>query len=141
MSWRGTAGAVQAAANGFDAILTPVSHCYFDYRQAEDPAGEPDSFDGVVTLEKIYSLDPLEGIDPARAHHILGVQANLWTEYISTPEHLEYMLLPRLLALSEVQWCPAGQRDWSRFLRVLREHEFPVLGQAGYPRCPSTCMC
>lgn len=132
MSWRGTAGAVQAAANGFDAILTPVSHCYFDYRQAEDPAGEPDSFDGVVTLEKIYSLDPLEGIDPARAHHILGVQANLWTEYISTPEHLEYMLLPRLLALSEVQWCPAGQRDWSRFLRVLREHEFPVLGQAGY---------
>ena len=132
MSWRGTTGAIQAAAEGFDAILTPVSHCYFDYRQAEDPAGEPDSFDGVVTLEKIYSLDPLEGVDPAQAHHILGVQANLWTEYISTPEHLEYMLLPRLLALSEVQWSPAGQRDWFRFLRVLREHEFPVLEQAGY---------
>ena len=132
MSWRGTAGAIQAAAEGFDAILTPVSHCYFDYRQAEDPAGEPDSFGGVVTLEKIYSMDPLEGIDSARAHHILGVQANLWTEYISTPEHLEYMLLPRMLALSEVQWCSAGQRDWFRFLRVLREHEFPVLEQAGY---------
>ena len=132
MSWRGTAGAIQAAAEGFDAILTPVSHCYFDYRQAEDPAGEPDSFDGVVTLEKIYSLDPLEGVDPAQAHHILGVQANLWTEYVSTPDHLEYMLLPRLLALSEVQWSPAGQRDWFRFLRVLREHEFPVLEQAGY---------
>ena len=132
MSWRGTEGAVQAAAKGFDAILTPVSHCYFDYRQAEDPAGEPDGFHGVVTLEKIYLMDPLEGIDPAGAHHILGVQANLWTEYISTPEQLEYMLLPRMLALSEVQWCPAGQRDWFRFLRVLREHEFPVLEQAGY---------
>ena len=132
MSWRGTAGAVEASAKGFDAILSPVSHCYFDYRQAEDPAGEPDSFDGVVTLEKIYSLDPLAGVDPAQAHHILGVQANLWTEYISTPEHLEYMLLPRMLALAEVQWCPAGQRDLERFLRVLREHEFPVLDRAGY---------
>ena len=132
MSWRGTAGAVEASAKGFDAILSPVSHCYFDYRQAEDPAGEPDSFDGVVTLEKIYSLDPLAGVDPAQAHHILGVQANLWTEYISTPEHLEYMLLPRMLALAEVQWCPDGQRDLERFLRVLREHEFPVLDRAGY---------
>ena len=77
-------------------------------------------------------MDPLEGIDPANAHHILGVQANLWTEYIATPEHLEYMLLPRMLALAEVQWCPAGQRDWTRFLRVLHEHEFPVLDRAGY---------
>ena len=132
MSWRGTAGAVQAAAQGFDAILTPVSHCYFDYRQAENPAGEPDGFHGVVTLEKIYSLDPLAGVDPAAAHHILGVQANLWTEYISTPSHLEYMLLPRLLALAEVQWCPDGQRDWERFQRVLATHQFPVLDQAGY---------
>ena len=132
MSWRGTDGAKQASAKGFDAILSPVSHCYFDYRQSEDPDFEPDGFNGVVTLETVYSLDPLDGIDPGQAHHILGVQANLWTEYISTPEHLEYMLLPRLLALSEVQWCPAGQRDFARFLRVLREHEFPVLTKAGY---------
>ena len=132
MSWRGTDGAKQASAKGFDAILSPVSHCYFDYRQSEDPAGEPEGFNGVVTLEKIYSLDPLDGIAPEQAHHILGVQANLWTEYISTPEHLEYMLLPRLLALSEVQWCPAGQRDLTRFLRVLREHEFTVLYLSGY---------
>jgi len=132
MSWRGTEGAIQAAAEGFDAILTPTSHCYFDYCQAEDPSTEPLSIGGYVPLEKVYSMDPLEGIDPAGAHHILGVQANLWTEYISTPEQLEYMLLPRMLALSEVQWCPAGQRDWFRFLRVLREHEFAVLEQAGY---------
>ena len=83
-------------------------------------------------MEKVYSLDPLEGIAPEHAHHILGVQANLWTEYISTPEHLEYMLLPRMLALSEVQWCTPENRDAGRFLRVLREHEFPVLEQAGY---------
>ena len=132
MSWRGTDGAKQAAANGFDAILTPTSHCYFDYLQSEDADSEPLGIGGLVTLEKIYSLDPLEGIAPEQAHHILGVQANLWTEYISTPEHLEYMLLPRLLALAEVQWCQDGQRDIARFRRVLAEHEFPVLRQAGY---------
>ncbi|NLZ19414.1 MAG: beta-N-acetylhexosaminidase [Bacteroidales bacterium] len=132
MSWRGMAGAQEASRKGFDAILTPTSHCYFDYRQAEDPAGEPLGFGGVVTLERIYSFDPLDGIAPEDARHILGVQANLWTEYISTPEHLEYMLLPRLLALSEVQWCQEGQRDPERFLRVLAEHEYPVLDAAGY---------
>ena len=132
MSWRGTAGAKQAAAHGFDAILAPTSHCYFDYLQSEDSASEPLGFNGVVTLEKIYSLDPLEGITPEQAHHILGVQANLWTEYISTPEHLEYMLLPRLLALAEVQWCQEGLRDIGRFRRTLAEHEFPVLRLAGY---------
>ena len=132
MSWRGMEGAREASAKGFDAILTPTSHCYFDYRQAEDPAGEPLGFGGVVTLERIYSFDPLEGIAPEAAGHILGVQANLWTEYISTPEHLEYMLLPRLLALSEVQWCQEGARDEARFLRALYGHEYPVLDAAGY---------
>ena len=132
MSWRGTAGARQAAAQGFDAILTPTSHCYFDYLQSEDKSSEPLGFNGVVTLDKIYSLDPLDGIAPEQAHHLLGVQANLWTEYISTPEHLEYMLLPRLLALAEVQWCRPEQRDFARFQQVLRDHQFPVLDQAGY---------
>ena len=132
MSWRGTAGARQAAAKGFDTILTLTSHCYFDYLQSEDRAAEPLGFDGVVTLDKIYSLDPLDGIALDQAHHVLGVQANLWTEYISTPEHLEYMLLPRLLALSEVQWCQPGVRDPARFLQALQDYQFPVLEQAGY---------
>ncbi len=132
MSWRGMEGAQEASAKGFDAILAPTSHCYFDYLQSEDPAGEPLGFGGVVTLERIYSFDPLQGIAPEAAGHILGVQANLWTEYISTPEHLEYMLLPRLLALSEVQWCREGARDEVRFLRALQEHEYPVLDAAGY---------
>jgi len=132
MSWRGAAGGKEAAARGFDAVMTPNSHCYFDYCQAEGCKGEPLGIGGFVSLEKVYSLDPLEGISPENAHHILGVQANLWTEYISTPEHLEYMLLPRLLALSEVQWCAPERRDAARFLRVLREHEYPVLEEAGY---------
>ena len=126
------AGAKEAAAKGFDAILAPTSHCYFDYLQSEDKASEPLGFNGVVTLEKIYSLDPLEGIPAEQAGHILGLQANLWTEYISTPEHLEYMLLPRMLALSEVQWCLPEHRDPARFLQALREHEFPVLDLLGY---------
>ena len=132
MSWRGAAGGREAAARGFDAVMAPNSHCYFDYYQAEGGEGEPLGIGGFVPVEKVYSLDPLEGIAPEHAHHILGVQANLWTEYISTPEHLEYMLLPRMLALSEVQWCTPERRDADRFLRVLREHEFPVLEQAGY---------
>ena len=132
MSWRGAAGGREAAARGFDAIMTPNSHCYFDYYQAEGCEGEPLGIGGFLPVEKVYSLDPLEGIDPAHAHHILGVQANLWTEYISTPAHLEYMLLPRMLALSEVQWCTPERRDPDRFLRVLQEHEYPVLEQAGY---------
>ncbi len=132
MSWRGAAGGREAAARGFDAVMAPNSHCYFDYYQAEGGEGEPLGIGGFVPVEKVYSLDPLEGIAPEHAHHILGVQANLWTEYISTPEHLEYMLLPRMLALSEVQWCSPERRDADRFLRVLREHEFPVLEQAGY---------
>ena len=132
MSWRGAAGGKEAAARGFDVVMTPNSHCYFDYYQAEGGEGEPLGIGGFVSVEKVYSLDPLEGIDPENAHHILGVQANLWTEYIATPEHLEYMLLPRMLALSEVQWCAPERRDLNRFLRVLQEHEYPVLDQAGY---------
>ena len=132
MSWRGADGGRQAAALGFDAIMTPNSHCYFDYYQAEDGAGEPLGIGGFVPVEKVYALDPLEGIAPEHAHRILGVQANLWTEYIATPEHLEYMLLPRLLALSEVQWCRPEQRDPGRFLRVMRERQYAVLEAAGY---------
>ena len=132
MSWRGASGGQQAAARGFDTIMTPNSHCYFDYYQARGGEGEPLGIGGFISVEKVYSLDPLEGIAPEQAHHVLGVQANLWTEYISEPSHLEYMLLPRMIALSEVQWCTPEQRDLPRFLQALREHEYPVLELAGY---------
>lgn len=132
MSWRGMSGAQEAAASGFDAILTPNSYCYFDYCQSENPEDEPLCIGGYVPVEKVYSLDPLDGIAEENAGHILGVQANLWTEYISTPEHLEYMLLPRMLALSEVQWCDPDMKDYSRFSRSLEEHGFKILSNAGF---------
>lgn len=132
MSWRGSEGGQKAAAEGFDAIMTPCSHLYFDYCQSEDQENEPISIGGFIPLDKVYSYDPLEGIDPDNQRHILGVQANLWTEYIATPEHLEYMLLPRLLALSEVQWCEPGRKDFERFKAAVTGHEFRILDITGY---------
>ena len=130
MSWRGTEGGIQAAARGFDAIFTPTSHFYFDYYQGQERDKEPLGIGGYLPLEKVYSYEPLKGIPPADQHHILGVQANLWTEYIALPEHLEYMLLPRLCALSEVQWCLPGQKDYERFNASL-DHSFALLDALG----------
>ena len=132
MSWRGSAGGKEAAARGFDAIMAPNSHCYFDYCQSENQEEEPLGIGGFVSLERIYSLEPCEGISEKDSEHIIGVQANLWTEYIATEEHLEYMLLPRLLALSEVQWCQPGNKDFTRFKAALEAHEFPILEKTGY---------
>ena len=130
MSWRGTEGGLKAAAMGFDAIMTPTSHFYFDYYQGQERDKEPFGIGGYVPLEKVYSYEPLKGISAGAEEHILGVQANLWTEYIATPEHLEYMLLPRLCALSEVQWCQADKKDYERFNASL-DHTFAVLDKMG----------
>jgi len=132
MSWRGASGGQEAAARGFDAIMTPNSHFYFDYCQSDNTEKEPISIGGFVPLEKVYGFNPFEGVTPENQSHIIGVQANLWTEYIKTNEHLEYMLLPRMLALSEVQWCSPDILDYSRFTNSLMTHEFKVLDVAGY---------
>ena len=132
MSWRGVAGAKEAASRGFDAIMTPNSHFYFDYCQSENRDEEPLGIGGFVSLERVYSFDPFEGLGEDQQRHILGIQANLWTEYISTMEHLEYMLLPRMLALSEVQWCEEQNRDYERFLSALRESACKILEKSGY---------
>lgn len=132
MSWRGVAGAKEAAARGFDAIMTPNSHFYFDYCQSENRDEEPLGIGGFISLEKVYGFDPYEGLDEDQQGHILGIQANLWTEYISTMEHLEYMLLPRMLALSEVQWCEERNRDFGRFLTALEESGYKILEKSGY---------
>lgn len=132
MSWRGTEGGQAAAAKGFDAIMTPNSYLYLDYCQVEDQDNEPLTIGGNLPLERVYSFDPFEGIAPENHGHIIGVQANLWTEYIKTNEHLEYMLLPRMLAASEVQWCAPERKDYTRFTDAVRDHEFKVLDAAGY---------
>ncbi len=117
MSWRGAAGGLKAAKMGHDAIMTPNDFFYLDYYQSLDTENEPLGIGGYVPVEKCYSYEPYtkDMTDEEKAH-ILGVQANLWTEYIATNEHLEYMLLPRLAALSEVQWCQPETKSWARFL-------------------------
>ncbi|MBO4757519.1 MAG: beta-N-acetylhexosaminidase [Bacteroidales bacterium] len=132
MSWRGVDGGREAASNGFDAIMTPTSYCYFDYMQSKDTDREPVGIGGYLPLEKVYGFDPLEGLPAGAEKHILGVQANLWTEYIAAEEHLQYMLLPRLMALSEVQWCEPANKDFEGFKSRLAEHELKILEAMGY---------
>lgn len=120
MSWRGMDGGIEAARLGHDVIMTPNSHCYFDYYQSLDTESEPFSIGGYVPMQRVYSLEPVpEVLKGDERNHIIGVQANLWTEYISTNEQLEYQLLPRLAALSEVQWMQPELKNWDRFLASL----------------------
>lgn len=132
MSWRGTDGGIKASAMGFDVIMTPNTYCYFDYYQSEDQDKEPFGIGGDLPLEKVYGYEPLEGLDAEQRKHILGVQANLWTEYVATPEHLEYMLLPRMNALSEVQWCVPENKDIERFKAAMEAESFKIFDILGY---------
>ena len=134
MSWRGVQGGIEAAAKGFDAIMTPTGFMYFDYYQSYEQDKEPFGIGGYLPLEQVYSYEPLDGITPGSEGHIIGVQANLWTEYIATPEHLEYMLLPRLCALSEVQWCQPEAKDYDRFTSSL-DHTLEILDYLGMNYC------
>ncbi len=126
MSWRGTEGGVAAAQSGHYAVMTPGDYCYFDHYQG-DPANEPLAIGGYTTLQKVYSYEPIpEELTAEEAKYILGAQGNIWTEYILTPEHVEYMLTPRMLALAEVLWTPKEKRDEADFVNRL-EAEFAQL--------------
>ena len=121
MSWRGVKGGHQAVKLGHDVIMTPNKFMYLDYYQSEDRSAEPLAIGGFLPIEKVYSFEPYtEDMSEEEKAHILGVQANLWTEYIGENWHLEYMLLPRMSALSEVQWCQSGSKDYERFLENLK---------------------
>ena len=132
MSWRGVAGGIQASAMGFDVIMTPNTYCYFDYYQSEDQKQEPLAIGGNLPIEKVYGYEPFEGLNAEQQKHILGVQANLWTEYIGTNEYLEYMLLPRMCALSEVQWCDPKAKNFERFSTSMRNGAFKIFDTLGY---------
>ena len=119
MSWRGAEGGIKAAKMGNHAIMAPTTHCYLDYYQTRDTAGEPLAIGGYLPVEKVYSLDPYEMLTADEQRCILGVQANLWTEYIATWPHAEYMLLPRLSALAEVGWS-LDRKDYGDYLRRVR---------------------
>ena len=116
MSWRGVAGGLAAVRMGHDAIMTPNTFFYLDYYQSLDKANEPLAIGGYLPIEKCYSYEPFTSdMTDQEKSHILGVQANLWTEYIPDENQLHYMLLPRMAALSEVQWCNPENKNWERF--------------------------
>lgn len=120
MSWRGMGGGIEAAQMGHDVIMTPTTYAYFDYYQTHNTEEEPFGIGGYLPIEQVYSFEPApETLTPAQRRHILGAQANLWTEYIKTPDHVEYMLLPRLAAMSEVQWMQPEKKDYQQFLKRL----------------------
>lgn len=117
MSWQGTEGGAFAARQGHDAIMTPTSFLYFDYYQALDVKDEIFGIGGYVPVEKVYSYEPVpEGLTSDEQKHIIGTQANIWTEYIKTFSHLQYMALPRMGALAEIQWTAREQKDYNKFL-------------------------
>ena len=124
MSWRGTQGGIKAASMGHDVVMTPGEWCYLDkYQDAQFK--EPEAIGGFLPLEKCYSYDPCDGIPADSQGHLLGVQGNLWHEFIPTPEHTEYMLWPRAFAIAEVGWTLPARKDAASF----RER---ALAQADY---------
>lgn len=121
MSWRGTAGGIEAAEKGHDVIMTPESHCYFNFYQGPQDE-EPLAFNAYLPLNKVYGFDPVtENMSEDEAKHVLGGQANLWSEYINTPKDSEYMLYPRLSAMAEALWSTKENRDWEDFARRLKK--------------------
>jgi hexosaminidase len=128
MSWRGMDGGIQAAKMGHDVIMTPTTYAYFDYYQAQNSAEEPFGIGGFLPVEQVYRFEPAPDIlTEEEKKHILGPQANLWTEYIKESWHVEYMVLPRLAAMSEVQWMQPENKNYENFLerlpRLIKQYE------------------
>lgn len=121
MSWRGFQGGIDAANLGHDVVMTPNSHCYIDYYQG--PMNEePPGIGGYLPLSKVYDFNPVPPkLSAEAARHILGGQANLWTEYVPTISHAQYMTFPRLAALSEALWSPQEVRSWEDFSRRIQQ--------------------
>ncbi|MCG8475573.1 MAG: glycoside hydrolase family 20 protein [Cytophagales bacterium] len=122
MSWRGMRGGIKAARQGHDVIMTPTTYCYFDNYQGKREL-EPLAIGGDTDIQEVYSFDPTPaGFSAEEARHILGSQANVWTEYIPNEAHADYMIFPRLLALAEALWTPKEQKSWDDFAHRLPMH-------------------
>ncbi len=130
MSWTGEEGGIHAAKAGHDAIMSPEKYVYLDYYQSL-ATEEPLAAGGYTSLEKIYTYDPiLASLTADEAKHIIGVQANLWSEYLTSNDQAEYMLFPRILALAEIAWTAAGKKDFNAFVNRV-QHYYPLLDAAG----------
>ncbi|MDQ3394201.1 MAG: beta-N-acetylhexosaminidase [Bacteroidota bacterium] len=137
MSWQGTKGGITAAKSGHYVVMSPGTHLYFDHYQT-DPENEPLAIGGYTTLEKVYQFEPLpQELSPEEHEYVLGAQANVWTEYMPTPEHVEYMVFPRISALAEVVWSPKDDRDWNNFKeripKQLKRYEYRGINYAKVP--------
>jgi hexosaminidase len=121
MSWRGVDGGIAAANADHDVVMTPTSHCYFDYYQAKE--GEPKAIGGFLPLEMVYGFEPVPAaLSAEKAKHILGVGGNLWSEFFPNYRHVQYMAFPRACALAEVSWTDPKLKDWGAFQRRLATH-------------------
>ena len=139
MSWRGYDGGKAAAKLHHQVVMTPTNNCYFDYYQLKDrnPQTQPIAIGGYLPLSKVYAMEPVpDELTKEEAKYIMGVQCNLWSEYVLSPDHAEFMLLPRLAAMSEVQWLKPEEKNYEQFLQRL-----PAMEQSyrrlGYKFCTS----
>jgi hexosaminidase len=122
MSWRGEKGGIEAAKQRHLVVMSPTTTVYFDYYQSKKP-DEPLAIGGFLPLDSVYHYEPIpKELRADEQQYIIGIQANLWTEYIATPEKVEYMLLPRLCALAEVAWTPPAQKNYTGFMERLQQH-------------------
>jgi len=121
MSWRGTKGGIEAAKEKHNVIMTPNTYYYLDYYQA-NPAKEPLAIGGYLPIEKVYEYDPGAGFSPEEQKYILGIQGNVWTEYMPNPAQVEYMTFPRATAIAEVAWVPSGGKNFEDFATRLKAH-------------------
>lgn len=134
MSWRGEEGGIEAARQKHKVIMTPGDECYFDHYQ-ESPEFAPLAIGGFLPLDSVYAYNPLPSVlTPEEQSYIIGTQANMWGEYIQTPEYFEYMAFPRLLAMAEVQWTQPERKDFGTFVRRL-DKEFKRLDACGVNAC------
>ncbi|WP_321333606.1 family 20 glycosylhydrolase [uncultured Bacteroides sp.] len=132
MSWRGMEGGIKAAQLKHDVIMTPNSYVYFDYYQTTDTQNEPLAIGGFLNVERVYSMEPVpKQLTEEEGKHIIGVQANVWTEYMPTSQQVEYMVLPRMAALAEVQWTQADKKDYRNFTSRL-PRLMTIYDQEGY---------
>ncbi|ANQ52815.1 family 20 glycosylhydrolase [Flammeovirga sp. MY04] len=122
MSWRGTEGGIAAAKAHHEVIMTPGDHVYFDHYQTEDISNEPLQVGGYTSVKEVYDYEPLpSSLSKEEQKYIIGVQGNVWTEYMKTPEKVEYMMVPRVAALSEIAWTAPDQKDWTNFKSRLND--------------------
>lgn len=124
MVWRSWNWAVQAVKQGNDVVMSPGSHCYLDHGQGKTPGKEFEPIAGTLTMETVHSMEPIpKGLTPEQAKHILGVQGNLWSEYMFNQAKLEYQAFPRALAIAEVGWCAPEKKDFKAFSARLAVHQ------------------